>query len=90
MDVVGPESSSPFTTSIEISAQRKSRQILMHIETLYRIVLKLEDLENPTAIATFLVVKVNFFSFFLSFVFADVNCSFLNLLTNETSKKMYF
>lgn len=58
MDVVGPESSSPFTTSIEISAQRKSRQILMHIETLYRIVLKLEDLENPTAIATFLVVKV--------------------------------
>lgn len=58
MDVVGPESSSPFTTSIEISAQRKSRQILMHIETLYRIVLKLEDLENPTAIATFLIVKV--------------------------------
>lgn len=59
MDVVGPESSSPFTTSIEISAQRKSRQILMHIETLYRIVLKLEDLENPTAIATFLIVKVS-------------------------------
>lgn len=60
MDVVGPESSSPFTTSIEISAQRKSRQILMHIETLYRIVLKLEDLENPTAIATFLIVKVKY------------------------------
>lgn len=58
MDVVGPEASSPFTTSIEISAQRKSRQILMHIETLYRIVLKLEDLENPTAIATFMIVKV--------------------------------
>lgn len=57
MDVVA-ESSSPFTTTIEISAQRKSRQLLIHIETLYRVVLKLEDLENPMAIATSLIVKV--------------------------------
>lgn len=58
MDVVGAESSSPFSTTIEISAQRKSRQLLIHIETLYRILLKLEDLENPIAIATSLIVKV--------------------------------
>lgn len=58
MDVVGAESASPFSTTIEISAQRKSRQLLIHIETLYRIVLKLEDFENPTAIATLLIVKV--------------------------------
>lgn len=57
MDVVGADTNSPFNTSIEISTQRKSRQILMHIETLYRLVLKMEDLENPTAIATSLVVK---------------------------------
>ena len=59
MDVVGSESASPFTSKIEISAQRKSRQLLIHIETLYRIVLKLEDFENPMAIATSLVVKVD-------------------------------
>ncbi|XP_017473768.1 PREDICTED: uncharacterized protein LOC108364556 isoform X2 [Rhagoletis zephyria] len=39
------------------SAQRKSRHILLHIETLYRIVLKLEDLNNPTAIATIIMKK---------------------------------
>lgn len=57
MDIVGADSSSPSTSTNEISAQRKSRQILMHIETLYRIALKLEDFENPTAIATALIVR---------------------------------
>lgn len=57
MDVVGADSGSPLSTTLEISAQRKSRQILLHIETLYRVALKLEDLENPTAIATALIVR---------------------------------
>lgn len=57
MDVVGTDTGSPVNSTIEISTQRKSRQILLHIETLYRIALKLEDLENPTAIATSLIVK---------------------------------
>lgn len=57
MDVVSSDTGSPINSTIEISTQRKSRQILLHIETLYRIALKLEDLENPTAIATSLIVK---------------------------------
>lgn len=57
MDVVSSDTGSPINSTIEISTQRKSRQILLHIETLYRIALKLEDLENPTAIATALIVK---------------------------------
>lgn len=57
MDIVGADSGSSSNPTNEISVQRKSRQILMHIETLYRIALKLEDLENPTAIATALIVK---------------------------------
>lgn len=44
---------SDFTSS----THRKSRHILLHIETLYRIVLKLEDLNNPTAIATIIMKK---------------------------------
>ncbi|XP_018798978.1 PREDICTED: uncharacterized protein LOC108975131 isoform X1 [Bactrocera latifrons] len=44
---------SDFTSSVH----RKSRHILLHIETLYRIVLKLEDLNNPTAIATIIMKK---------------------------------
>ncbi|XP_053970046.1 protein PAT1 homolog 1 [Anastrepha ludens] len=44
-------------SDIASSAQRKSRHILLHIETLYRIVLKLEDLNNPTAIATIIMKK---------------------------------
>lgn len=57
MDVVGADTGSPINSTNEISTQRKSRQILLHIETLYRIALKLEDLEDPTAIATALIVK---------------------------------
>lgn len=58
MDIMGTDNSPHFNTSIELSAQRKSRQILLHIEIVFRIVLKLEDLENPTAIATSLILKV--------------------------------
>lgn len=40
-----------------VNSQRKSRYILLHIETLYRILLKLEDLNNPNVIATILTKK---------------------------------
>ncbi|XP_061390331.1 uncharacterized protein LOC133325625 [Musca vetustissima] len=39
------------------NTQRKSRYILLHIETLYRVLLKLDDLNNPNAIATILRKK---------------------------------
>lgn len=57
MDIMGPEGSPQLSTNFELSAQRKSRHILLHIETLYRIVLKLEDLDNPAAIATIIMKK---------------------------------
>lgn len=40
-----------------VNSQRKSRYILLHIETLYRVLLKLEDLNNPNVIATILIKK---------------------------------
>ncbi|XP_055373730.1 probable serine/threonine-protein kinase tsuA [Condylostylus longicornis] len=57
MEIMGNENSTQTNTPLEISAQRKSRYILLQIEILYKIVLKLEDLENPAAIATSLIVK---------------------------------
>ncbi|KAL9701187.1 hypothetical protein quinque_004628 [Culex quinquefasciatus] len=36
--------------SSEVLSQRKSRQILLHVESLYKVLLKLEDLANPLAI----------------------------------------
>lgn len=39
------------------NTQRKSRYILLHIETLFRVLLKLDDLNNPNAIATILMKK---------------------------------
>lgn len=57
MDIVGPDMGNQLNPSNEISTQRRSRQLLLHIETLYKIVLKLEDLKNPTAIAAALIVK---------------------------------
>lgn len=57
MDIVGPEQAGQLNTTLEISAQRKSRQLLLHIETLYKTVLKLEDLSNPTAIADAKIIK---------------------------------
>lgn len=57
MDIVGTETGSPASSNAEITSQRKSRQVLLHIETLYRVALALEDLDNPTAIATAVIVK---------------------------------
>uniref|UniRef100_W8BBJ3 Protein PAT1-1 n=1 Tax=Ceratitis capitata TaxID=7213 RepID=W8BBJ3_CERCA len=50
-------SQSGAINDIASSAHRKSRHILLHIETLFRIVLKLEDLNNPIAIATIIMKK---------------------------------
>ncbi|XP_067616330.1 protein PAT1 homolog 1 isoform X2 [Eurosta solidaginis] len=49
----------PATSMISdnASTQGKSRHILLLIETLYRIVLKLEDLSNPIAISTIILKK---------------------------------
>jgi len=55
MEVVSNDSVSG--TSIEINTQRKTRQTLLHIETLFKVVLKLEDLENPMAIAAAQIIK---------------------------------
>ncbi|KAL9900672.1 protein associated with topo II related - 1 [Glossina fuscipes fuscipes] len=40
-----------------VNSQCKSRYILLHIESLYRVLLKLDDLNNPNAIATILTKK---------------------------------
>lgn len=58
MEVVSAEPQGPL--SIELTTQRKSRQLLMHIESLYKVVLKLEDLQHPMAIAAMLIKKVSF------------------------------
>lgn len=76
MDVVGSESSSttgPLNANFEVTTQRKSRQLLIHIESLYRVVLKLEDFENPTAIAAMLVIKVNNVKYNLSDTLYNIN-----------------
>ncbi|XP_064554435.1 protein PAT1 homolog 1 [Drosophila montana] len=39
------------------SSMRKSRHILLHIETLYRYLLKLEDLDSPEVMATIVLKK---------------------------------
>uniref|UniRef100_A0A1B0C9X8 Uncharacterized protein n=1 Tax=Lutzomyia longipalpis TaxID=7200 RepID=A0A1B0C9X8_LUTLO len=57
MDIMGPETGYQLNPSIELSTQKKSRQMLLHIESLYKIVLKIEDLKNPIAVSTALVVK---------------------------------
>jgi DNA topoisomerase 2-associated protein PAT1 len=40
--------------------QKRSRQILIYIEMLYKIVMKLEDLQHPLAITATIILKVNF------------------------------
>ncbi|XP_059611274.1 protein PAT1 homolog 1 [Phlebotomus argentipes] len=57
MDIMGPETGHQLSSNIELSTQKKSRQMLLHIESLYKIMLKVEDLKNPIAMATALVVK---------------------------------
>lgn len=48
----------------QVASEKKSRQILMQIEMLYKIVLKLEDLQHPLAIAATIILKVNFHMIF--------------------------
>ncbi|XP_058832307.1 protein PAT1 homolog 1-like isoform X1 [Topomyia yanbarensis] len=50
-DVVAETSAtSGVVVNSEVLSQRKSRQILLHVESLYKILLKMEDLSNPLAI----------------------------------------
>lgn len=49
--------------------QKRSRQILVYIEMLYKIVLKLEDLQHPLAIAATVILKVDLFYPFFSINF---------------------
>ncbi|XP_053695390.1 protein PAT1 homolog 1-like [Sabethes cyaneus] len=55
MDVVGNES--PVNASLELSMQRKSRHVLLHIETVFKLVLKMEDMINPIAIEAISLAK---------------------------------
>ncbi|KAM8703497.1 hypothetical protein ACLKA7_008167 [Drosophila subpalustris] len=47
----------PSEVILAPSNMRKSRHILLHIETLYRYLLKLEDLESPEVMSTILLKK---------------------------------
>lgn len=58
MEIVGTGENGGQTSATELSSQKKSRQILMHIETLYKIILKLEDLQHPMAISATIILKV--------------------------------
>lgn len=60
MEIVGNGENGGQGLATELSTQKKSRQILMHIESLYKIVLKLEDLQHPMAISATIVLKVSF------------------------------
>ncbi len=54
MEVVNNAESGP-----QVANEKKSRQILMQIEMLYKVVLKLEDFQHPLAIAATIVLKVS-------------------------------
>lgn len=47
----------PSEVVLAPSSMRKSRHILLHIETLYRYLLKLEDLDSPEVMATIMLKK---------------------------------
>ncbi|XP_058122486.1 uncharacterized protein LOC131293396 [Anopheles ziemanni] len=60
MEVMGGEERDANGNGINLEhsvSQRKTRHLLLLIETLYRIVLKLEDLLNPTAIEAFMLLR---------------------------------
>jgi DNA topoisomerase 2-associated protein PAT1 len=57
MEIVAMAEIGNQNSGAEFTLQKKSRQILMHIETLYKIVLKLEDFHNPLAIAATIILK---------------------------------
>jgi DNA topoisomerase 2-associated protein PAT1 len=58
MEIVGTGENGGQNSANEATSQKKSRQILMHIESLYKIVLKLEDLHHPMAISATVILKV--------------------------------
>lgn len=58
MEIVAMAEIGNLNSAAEFTLQKKSRQILMHIETLYKLVLKLEDFHNPLAIAATIILKV--------------------------------
>lgn len=55
MEVVSNAESS----SQQVASEKKSRQILMQVEMLYKVVLKLEDLQHPLAISATIILKVD-------------------------------
>lgn len=63
------DSSGSGNQNAEHTTQRKSRQLLLHIETLYKVVLKIEDLQNPMAIAAAVIQKVKSLDLFFPFCF---------------------
>lgn len=56
--IIDMEVVSNAESSSQVASEKKSRQILMQIEALYKIVLKLEDLQHPLAIAATIILKV--------------------------------
>lgn len=62
MEIVGNNESGNSTGSNDLGTQKKSRHILMYIEALYKVVLKLEDLQHPMAIAATIILKVSLLS----------------------------
>lgn len=60
MEIVGIGDTGGQSSTSEISTQKRSRQILMQIELLYKTVLKLEDLQHPMAISATMILKVKF------------------------------
>lgn len=58
MEIVGTGENGGQGSGNDLGTQKKSRQVLMNIETLYKIVLKLEDLQHPMAISATIVLKV--------------------------------
>lgn len=68
MEIVGMGENGGQGSGNEATSQKKSRQILMHIESLYKIVLKLEDLQHPMAISATVILKVSYNLFKLVYV----------------------
>lgn len=66
MEVVSTDKDS---SNIISSEAKKCRQLLMMIESLYRTLLKLEDLSNPLAVATTKLVRVRCYKLKTSFIF---------------------
>lgn len=58
MEIVAMAEIGNQNSSTEFTLQKKSRQIMMHIEILYKIVLKLEDFHIPLAINAMQILKV--------------------------------